>query len=268
MNISEAQLRLCPDEFVTMRRIEFRAIQKTHPIVSLLRQIEEGAPGSLFGYIVEDSAPPRCSSFDGELVASSSRIQPVASSSRAPQPVASSSRTTFTDIPQSAPVRPAPRLSSALPLPGEQRTAPAFDPADAITFPHGTYDVVLILDTREVESRNNRDKIAEALAAKNVAVETRALRLGDMCWVARRRDGHGGEEDECVLDYVVERKRLDDLCSSIRDGRYKEQCVSTGYQWWELTFSSASRSRGSATSSTSSKTGRWRRAWRRAANRS
>lgn len=86
--------------------------------------------------------------------------------------------------------------------------------------------MVLILDTREVESRNSRDKIAESLAARGITVETRALRLGDMCWVARRKDGLGDEEDECVLDYVVERKRLDDLCSSIRDGRYQEQCVS------------------------------------------
>lgn len=84
--------------------------------------------------------------------------------------------------------------------------------------------MVLILDTREVESRSNRDKIAESLEAKGVRVETRALRMGDMCWVARRTDGLGGEEDECVLDYVIERKRLDDLCSSIRDGRYAEQC--------------------------------------------
>lgn len=110
---------------------------------------------------------------------------------------------------------------------GEERESPDFDPAEAITFPHGSYDVILILDTREIESRSsNRDKIAESLAAKNIKVETRALRLGDMCWVARRRDGHGDEEDECVLDYVVERKRLDDLCSSIRDGRYQDQCVS------------------------------------------
>jgi crossover junction endonuclease MUS81 len=85
------------------------------------------------------------------------------------------------------------------------------------------------VDTREVESKSNRDKIAEALEAKGVRVETRALRLGDMCWIARRLDGLGGEEDECVLDYVAERKRLDDLCISIKDGRYSEQCVSLCY---------------------------------------
>jgi crossover junction endonuclease MUS81 len=113
-----------------------------------------------------------------------------------------------------------------MPLPGEHRDAD-FDPADAIIFPKDTYEIILVLDTREVESRSNRDRIAESLERKGVKVETRALRLGDMCWVARRLDAYGAEEDECVLDFVVERKRLDDLVSSIRDGRYSEQCVSS-----------------------------------------
>ncbi|KIR54232.1 crossover junction endonuclease MUS81 [Cryptococcus gattii Ru294] len=103
---------------------------------------------------------------------------------------------------------------------------PSFTISDAIIFPPGSYDIILIIDTREVESSKtkNRDKIAETLEAKGIRVETRALRLGDMCWVARRKDGLGGEEDECVLDYVAERKRLDDLVYSIKDGRYTEQC--------------------------------------------
>lgn len=35
-----------------------------------------------------------------------------------------------------------------------------------------------------------------------------------------------GDKREVVLDYIIERKRLDDLSSSIVDGRYKEQKVS------------------------------------------
>lgn len=31
--------------------------------------------------------------------------------------------------------------------------------------------------------------------------------------------------EELVLDHIVERKRLDDLCSSIIDGRFREQKV-------------------------------------------
>ena len=83
----------------------------------------------------------------------------------------------------------------------------------------------MVLDTREIESKSSRDNFSEAIRSKGINVETRALRLGDVLWIARRRDGLGGEEDECVLDYVVERKRLDDLCHSIKDGRYTEQCV-------------------------------------------
>ncbi|WVF72028.1 hypothetical protein IAT40_006840 [Kwoniella sp. CBS 6097] len=141
----------------------------------------------------------------------------------------------------SKPARPVPRLSSHVPSPiprfddhGDdagpppsttRSNIPDFDPSKAIIYPPGSYEIVLIVDTREVESRSNRDKIAETLEAKGIKVETRALRLGDMCWIAKRMVGDlGGEEDECVLDYVVERKRLDDLCSSIRDGRYNEQC--------------------------------------------
>jgi crossover junction endonuclease MUS81 len=103
---------------------------------------------------------------------------------------------------------------------------PDFNPDQATIFPAGSYEVVMVLDTREIESKSSRDNFSEAIRSKGINVETRALRLGDVLWIARKRDGLGGEEDECVLDYVVERKRLDDLCHSIKDGRYTEQCVS------------------------------------------
>ncbi|KAJ3046338.1 Crossover junction endonuclease mus81 [Rhizophlyctis rosea] len=53
-----------------------------------------------------------------------------------------------------------------------------------------------------------------------VRLLTRALELGDFIWVAKER---AGEEREVVLDYIVERKTMDDLVMSIKDGRYKEQ---------------------------------------------
>lgn len=64
---------------------------------------------------------------------------------------------------------------------------------------------------------------------------SRALPLGDVLWVAKVKDEFAGqlrhlnrddEEEhstEIVLDYIVERKRLDDLISSIKDGRFHEQ---------------------------------------------
>ena len=295
--VTNAVARLDPEEFVALRKIEFLASQRTHPFAKQLRLVEQVAQSrhgreTLFGYLWEDGAPPRCSGIGA--VADTSRspakantplgafktlkemtpaslnsdeddevdflppVQPRITTIQSPfgrtnsapsgpsrEAAATAAESRLTTLKRSATAlpstfspskRPAPRLSSHVPnrnpfapapdLPQVSSTASTFTPSEAITFPAGSYDVVLIVDTREVESKANRDKIEEALAAKGVNVETRALRLGDMLWVARRRDGMGGEEDECVLDWVVERKRLDDLCTSIRDGRYNEQCVS------------------------------------------
>ena len=305
-SLSSAMVRLDPDDFINLRKIEFTAAQRSHPFAAQLRLVNrksaQGASGSseetFYGFIVEDGAPPSCSRFEAEvrLAARSPQaeqpciaeihhaetydddwIEPQVHSARK-SPHALGGRVSAFSRTASAPGGPArgfsavqlaedaaagraaqvnlpdphrshsagadvslpsrrygPRLSSHVPSssyleglddPCVTTTAiPDFQPSDVIIFPAGSYDVILILDTREVESRTSRDKIAEALEAKGVKVETRALRLGDMCWIARRRDGLGAEEDECVLDYVVERKRLDDLCSSIKDGRYNEQCV-------------------------------------------
>lgn len=56
----------------------------------------------------------------------------------------------------------------------------------------------------------------------------RALELGDAMWVARCHDPttlsqHGEDNNEVMLDWIVERKRLDDLVGSIKDGRFHEQ---------------------------------------------
>lgn len=49
--------------------------------------------------------------------------------------------------------------------------------------------------------------------------QVRRLPVGDGIWIAR----HKQFGREYVLDFIVERKRIDDLCSSIRDNRYKDQ---------------------------------------------
>ena len=43
--------------------------------------------------------------------------------------------------------------------------------------------------------------------------KTASLNLGDFLWVY----------DGKVLDYIIERKKADDLAASILDGRYKDQ---------------------------------------------
>jgi len=94
-------------------------------------------------------------------------------------------------------------------------------PFTPIVYPAGSYDIVFILDSREVKSTKHREYIQAALIRGSIPVERRALEVGDMCWVARHRE----TKDEIVLDFIIERKRLDDLVTSIKDGRFHEQKV-------------------------------------------
>ncbi|CAO3682666.1 unnamed protein product [Rhizopus microsporus] len=84
------------------------------------------------------------------------------------------------------------------------------------------YDIILVLDNREVQMKNNRSYFQEKLIEKGISICTRSLDLGDFIWIARKR-GSADPSDELFLDYIVERKRLDDLVHSLKDGRYKEQ---------------------------------------------
>ncbi len=105
---------------------------------------------------------------------------------------------------------------------------PTFTP---ITLPPGTFTIELILDTREVRAKTDRDYMQQELAKQGITPTVRALELGDAMWVARCKTPgylaqHGGsadDGDEVVLDWIVERKRLDDLLGSLRDGRFHEQ---------------------------------------------
>ncbi|KAI2792840.1 Crossover junction endonuclease mus81 [Penicillium oxalicum] len=101
-------------------------------------------------------------------------------------------------------------------------------PREPIVLPPGSFTVELILDNREVRSSKDRDYIANELIKKGVTPQVRALELGDAMWVAKCRDPlhlaqFGEEGDEVMLDWILERKRLDDLVQSIKDGRFKEQ---------------------------------------------
>ncbi|XP_024970898.1 crossover junction endonuclease MUS81 [Cynara cardunculus var. scolymus] len=85
------------------------------------------------------------------------------------------------------------------------------------------YEVVLILDdrekfTKESRSRNLLENLRKHL---KIPIEVRRLPVGDGIWIARHK--HLGSE--YVLDFIVERKNVNDLRSSIRDNRYKEQKV-------------------------------------------
>jgi len=120
--------------------------------------------------------------------------------------------------------------------PSARRTS-AFTPTNSapIVLQPGTFTVKLVLDTREVRTKTDRDYIANELKKYDVVADIRALPLGDVLWIAKLKPGHAaafqyrnaGDDDEgsdeIVLEHIIERKRLDDLVSSIKDGRFHEQ---------------------------------------------
>lgn len=80
----------------------------------------------------------------------------------------------------------------------------------------GTYDIILIVDQRE--------KIDIISPDGSIKIETRTLACGDFIWIARPKGVSSYDRTrDIILDYVIERKRLDDLASSIFDGRFEQQ---------------------------------------------
>ncbi|KAJ5266981.1 DNA-directed DNA polymerase family X beta-like N-terminal [Penicillium angulare] len=101
-------------------------------------------------------------------------------------------------------------------------------PTEPISLPPGSFTIQLVLDTREVRTSTDRDYIANELMKQDITPQVRAMELGDVMWVAKCRDPtylsrYGEEGDEVMLDWIIERKRLDDLVGSIKDGRFHEQ---------------------------------------------
>ncbi|OAA61253.1 DNA repair protein [Niveomyces insectorum RCEF 264] len=104
----------------------------------------------------------------------------------------------------------------------------ALPDVEPIVLPPGSFSVQLVLDVRE-RVTGQRTYMEDELVKKGAPPLVRALSLGDALWVAKchdpdllRRCG-GAEGDEVVLDWIVERKRQDDLIGSIKDGRFREQ---------------------------------------------
>ncbi|EDQ93023.1 uncharacterized protein MONBRDRAFT_22361 [Monosiga brevicollis MX1] len=92
------------------------------------------------------------------------------------------------------------------------------------------YDIVLVIDSREDNGLAfDRGLMKERLDAMGVRSVAKRLPLGDFLWIVQERITpvpgrlRAPIPRELVLDYVVERKRIDDLVASIRDGRYREQ---------------------------------------------
>lgn len=59
------------------------------------------------------------------------------------------------------------------------------------------------------------------LTEYDILFEVRRLKIGDFAWIAKCKRTN----NELVIPYIIERKRMDDLCASIKDGRFHEQKV-------------------------------------------
>jgi ERCC4-type nuclease len=98
----------------------------------------------------------------------------------------------------------------------------------------GEFEVVLCVDNAEStacrkSSSQFRGILLQDLAKNGVRFDVRKLNVGDFLWIAKEKSSPlRGQvtlpsSREVVLDYIVERKRMDDLAGSITDGRFNEQ---------------------------------------------
>ncbi|XP_046832754.1 crossover junction endonuclease MUS81 isoform X2 [Vespa crabro] len=93
---------------------------------------------------------------------------------------------------------------------------------DEIKLRPNSFDIVLLVDTKETcggKTKPQYDATLIELKQLGILFEIRHLRIGDFTWIAKCKY----TKKELVLPYIVERKRLDDLSASIKDGRFHEQ---------------------------------------------
>merc|ERR1740131_453426 len=103
------------------------------------------------------------------------------------------------------------------------------------TLKAGQFEVILCIDNTEITGgaaggrKNMKAETVRHLEKCAVPHHRRNLNVGDFLWIAREcvqavpSQYTQKEPRELVLPYIVERKRLDDLWSSVKDGRYEEQ---------------------------------------------
>ncbi|XP_050470339.1 crossover junction endonuclease MUS81 isoform X3 [Bombus huntii] len=85
------------------------------------------------------------------------------------------------------------------------------------------FDIILLVDTQETaggRTEPQHDATITGLTEFGVSFEIRHLKVGDFAWIARCRKN---KNNELILPFIVERKRIDDLSASITDGRFHEQ---------------------------------------------
>ncbi|KAJ8716770.1 hypothetical protein PYW07_003397 [Mythimna separata] len=86
----------------------------------------------------------------------------------------------------------------------------------------GTFDIIMLIDKNETGGlrKKNDPTVAQFNKYPDLKHEYRSLKVGDFVWIAKHKVNH---DQELVLPIIVERKRMDDLAASIKDGRFHEQ---------------------------------------------
>ncbi|KAJ4949205.1 hypothetical protein JOQ06_020723 [Pogonophryne albipinna] len=113
---------------------------------------------------------------------------------------------------------------------GKPQNVPSRNPKSWSLLP-GSYEIILCVDFIETTggSKNCKQDLVKELQRNGVTFDVRKLNVGDFLWVAREKVAPIPGQlrtpvgRELVLDYIIERKRIDDLCGSIIDGRFREQ---------------------------------------------
>ena len=76
-----------------------------------------------------------------------------------------------------------------------------------------TFELIMVVDYREAALTNILHMLNPG-----ILLESRNLTVSDVLWVWRRN-----KSDEYIAGFAIERKTLEDLSMSIKDGRYEEQ---------------------------------------------
>ncbi|KAG8563649.1 hypothetical protein GDO81_016164 [Engystomops pustulosus] len=95
----------------------------------------------------------------------------------------------------------------------------------------GQFNVILCVDFIETTggAAHKKQELVSELKRNGVNFDVRKLHIGDFLWIAQEKvqpvagQLRMPQARELVLDYIIERKRMDDLCGSIIDGRFREQ---------------------------------------------
>ncbi|XP_074596732.1 mus81 structure-specific endonuclease subunit [Brevipalpus obovatus] len=117
---------------------------------------------------------------------------------------------------------------------GEQESVPVPIVSNGVstTLESGKFDVFLLIDSREQYTAGSSDTrktgLLNEFTERDIRCKMVKLPVGDFAWMAREKsftssDLNHAIRKEFLLDYVIERKRSDDLASSLRDHRWMEQ---------------------------------------------